>query len=393
VTATTALALIGGVVLALIILWDAVETILVPRRIGRRVRLARYFYLFTWRGWRALALDIRKPARREALLGVYGPLSLLLLIVCWAAGLIVAFALLQWAALHAAGTATGGLGRMFYLSGETFFTLGFGDVTPATRAGRLLSVLEAGMGFGFLGTVIGYLPTMYAAFAQREIEISLLDARAGTPPTAAEFLHRLGATGGSGARFGANAAGPGAAEPGAEILRGWERWAAQLLETHISYPQLAYYRSQHGNQSWLGALTAILDATAILIARAGDEPPPQARLTFAIARHAMVDITQIFVPRWPRDANERLGAAELAALRAHLVGGPLSLPDGEGFETRLAALRQLYEPYALALSAYLLFELPPWIRGAPRRDNWRGGPWDREIAAVPGHAPAAEEHF
>ncbi len=383
-------AVVGGA-LALAILWDAFETILVPRRIGRSFRLTRWFYLVTWRAWRALALAIRKGPRREGLLGVYGPLSLIMLLVCWATGLIVAFALAQWAASPATGPAGRALGHMLYMSGETFFTLGFGDVTPGTPAGRLLAVLEAGMGFGFLGTVIGYLPTMYGAFAQREVEISLLDARAGTPPTAAEFLVRaFGASGAAEASSASRGTGP---EPGVEILRDWERWAAQLLETHISYPQLAYYRSQHGNQSWLGALTSMLDTTAILLARAEGEAPPQAQRTFAIARHALVDITQIFVPRWPRVGEERLPADVLLALRARLATSAARLPAGSDCQERLAALRQLYEPYAQALAAHLLFELPPWLHAAPRRDNWRGGPWDRAISEQSVHPHAAEEHF
>ncbi len=374
---TAAAAAILGLLLIAAILWDAFETILVPRRIGRRVRLTRYFYVLTWRAWRALALGLRRPSRREALLGFYGPLSLILLLVCWAAGLIVGFTLLQAAALDLERLSPRGLLTLLYMSGETFFTLGFGDVTPATGPGRLLSVLEAGMGFGFLGTVVGYLPTMYAAFAQREIEISLLDARAGSPPTAAEFLARLHPADGE-SRCG-------------EFMRGWERWSAQLLETHISYPQLAYYRSQHTNQSWLGALTTILDSSALVLAGPETLDRHQAQLSFAMARHALVDVTQIFVTRPPAALPDRLPPGEMRRLRDRLAGGVARLPESAEFEARLAALRRLYEPYAQALAAHLLFELPPWIRVEVRRDNWRGGPWDRSLG-VPAGADT-EEHF
>ena len=98
-----------GAAIVLIILWDAFETILVPRRIGRRVRLTRYFYVFTWLIWRSLALALPKPARREAFIGFYGPLSLILLLTFWAAGLIVAFALLS---LAAHGRTTADLGSL-----------------------------------------------------------------------------------------------------------------------------------------------------------------------------------------------------------------------------------------------------------------------------------------
>jgi hypothetical protein len=370
---------IAGAALALAILWDAFETILVPRRIGRRVRLTRYFYVITWRAWRALATGMGRPSRREALLGFYGPLSLLLLLVCWASGLILAFTLLQIAALGADGLSPRAFGTLLYLSGETFFTLGFGDITPATNLGRLLSVLEAGMGFGFLGTVVGYLPTMYAAFAQREVEISLLDARAGSPPTAAEFLSRASA-----------GASPALLEG---VLRDWERWSAQLLETHISYPQLAYYRSQHGNQSWLGSLTVILDASALILARDGDARAHQAQLTFAMARHAVVDVTQGFVPRHVPRVPDRLPPGELERLRARLAGTSMAPPASADFEARLEALRKLYEPYAQALARHLLFDLPPWIHAEPRRDNWRGGPWDRALAARTDAEHPSDEHF
>src|SRR5947208_13489434 len=119
-----------GVALILIIVWDAFETILVPRRIGRRIRLTRYFYLITWRAWRAIARRVRKPSRREALLGFYGPLSLIVLLSCWAAGLIFAFALLALATNSRASAVPEPFGVLLYMSGETFFTLGFDDFTP-----------------------------------------------------------------------------------------------------------------------------------------------------------------------------------------------------------------------------------------------------------------------
>lgn len=374
--------LLAGLVavgLILIIVWDAFETILVPRRIGRRVRLTRYFYLITWRVWRALASGVRKPSRRESLLGFYGPLSLILLLSCWASGLIVGFALLAFATGSRAVTSIGDAGLLLYMSGETFFTLGYGDFTPATMLGRVSAVVEAGLGFGFLGTVVGYLPTMYGAFAQRELEIALMDARAGSPPTAAEFLRRTACA--------------ADATLGDDVLASWERWSAQLLETHISYPQLAYYRSQHSNQSWLASLTAILDTTSLMLARSAGSGSPQARLTFAMARHALVDITQIFVRRYPGGAPDRLTPEFLSLLRDQLADTTTQLPSDAAFEERLAELRLKYEPYAQALASHLLFELPPWVHAQPRRDNWQGGPWDRMLSSKLGSAKRTEEHF
>jgi hypothetical protein len=370
------LLIVLGIALVLVILWDAFETVLVPRRIGRRVRLTRYFYLVAWRVWRAFALRLRTPSQRESLLGFFGPISLLLLLLCWASGLIFAFALLEFASARAPGLTMQSFAMTLYASGQTFFTLGYGDYTPTTPLGRMFSVVEAGLGFGFLGTVVGYLPTMYSAFSQREIEISLMDARAGSPPSAAEFLRRTP---------------PMADGLCDDILAAWERWAAQLLETHISYPQLAYYRSQHSNQSWLAALVTILDSTAVVLAVSGAGRGSQAQRTFAMARHALVDITQIFVREFRPIAGDRLPAE---SVRAVVRSVPLlASAEAREFELRLAELRLLYEPYARALGAYLLFELPPWQHPLPRPDNWERAPWDKLLAARRELATTTEEHF
>jgi hypothetical protein len=311
-------------------------------------------------------------------LGFFGPSSLLLLLVCWATGLVLGFALVQVAARSLSHLPAERWLTQLYMSGETFFTLGFGDVTPATSLGRLLSVVEAGMGFGFLGTVVGYLPTAYSAFSQREIEISLLDSCAGSPPTATEFLAR---NRGNGAHLAER------------VLGAWERWSAQLLETHISYPLLAYYRSQHSNQSWLAALTAMLDSSAVLMASGDESLGRQAERTFAMARHAVVDIAQIFVRAYRPGAPDRLPDVELARMRARLAARGVELGSAAEFEEKLRALRLQYEPYAQALAAFLMFDLPPWVRSDERRDNWQGGPWDRQIAAEAAAEESADDHF
>src|SRR5256884_5458720 len=271
-------AVIAGIAIVAGILLDAFETIVLPRRITRTFRLTSWFYRNTWVPWARGARRIKSPARREAVLGYFGPSSLILLLILWAFGLIFGFALLQYGAGEHLQLSNDRVtfGALMYHSGETFFTLGYGDITPISPLARALAVLEAGMGFAFLGVVIGYLPVVYSAFSTREIEISLLDARAGSPPTAAEFLGRLGCCPEQSVLD--------------DIFRDWERWCADLLSTHISYPVLLFFRSQHGNQSWLSALTAMLDVTSLVMTGVGDIHSDQAKLTFAVARHAVVDL-------------------------------------------------------------------------------------------------------
>jgi Ion channel len=358
-----------GLSIILITLLDALETTILPRRVARHFRPTAWFYRRTWIPWRKLALRIKTPARREAFLGYFGPFSLIFLLVFWAAGLIFGFALLEFGAGKHVRMANEAItfGTLMYHSGETFFTLGYGDIIPDSSFSRALSVLESGMGFAFLGVVIGYIPTIYSAFSRREIEISLLDARAGSPPTAAELLLRF------------------AKSPQQEVLdrifRDWEHWAAEVLESHISYPVLSFFRSQHNNQSWLGALTAILDATALVIAGVGELRTDQAKITFAAARHAAVDLAQVVVAQYNPDAPDRLPEEDLVRLQQVLSEKGLRLTPGDDATAKLKHLRSLYEPYAQATARNLAIELPPWIHPETRKDNWQAGPWDRLVQA------------
>ncbi len=377
------LAGLAGFMLLFVVLWDAFETVVLPRRVTRRVRLTRLFYRSTWLPWLAVARLIPSGKRRESYLGFYGPLSLLVLLSVWAVALIVSFATLHWALGSAVTLADGtaSFGTDLYMSGTNFFTLGLGDVTPRTPLARLLTVVEAGMGFGFLAIVIGYLPVLYQAFSRREVNISLLDARAGSPPTAAELLRRHSHDHGM--------------EPLRQLLHDWERWSAELLESHLSYPVLAYFRSQHNNQSWLAALTTILDTSALVIVGLEGACKRQAELTFAIARHAVVDLAQVFGTSPAKRERERLPAAELARLRVFLAATGLQLREGNTADQELVELRRMYEPYVHSLAKYLLIPLPPWILGSRRTDNWQTSAWERSAGFVRADRSEAaeEEHF
>src|SRR6266516_5876923 len=141
-------AIIVGVVIALAVLLDAFETVVLPRRVRRQFRITSWFYRNTWRPWARLASHIQSQARRETFLGYFGPLSMIALLGLWACGLIFGFALFQFGGgehLASSGILID-FRLLLYHSGETFFTLGYGDITPASTIARALSVGEAGMG-------------------------------------------------------------------------------------------------------------------------------------------------------------------------------------------------------------------------------------------------------
>ena len=359
---------VAGVLIIVVVLWEAFETVVLPRRVRRRFRLSVLVYRSTWIPWRALAHRFRDAKSRETFLSFYGPLSILILFVVWAVAIIFGFALLYYSA-RTQDTTHPTFETCMYLSGTTMSTLGIGDVLPHTSLERFLVVCESGIGFGFLALVLSYLPVIYQAFSRREVNIVLLDARAGSPPTAAEILRRH--------------AGPRGAEALEKLLYNWEHSSADILESHVSYPSVCYFRSQHTNESWIAALTAILDSCSFLMAYVDTTASRQARLTFAMCRLTVVDLAQLFNVAPSANDGNRLPSSELARLRAVLTKDGFQLRDDEASHKKLTTLRAMYEPYLHALSRFLYMEVPPWILAKEITDNWKTSAWGR-ISGIAG---------
>jgi hypothetical protein len=368
------MSIVCAVVSAAVIGWtlfEAFETMVLPRRVMRKFRFNRWFYRLGWAGWLQLARVFRRPKRHETFLSVFGPLSMLTLFGAWVLSLIAAFAFLHWSlgtTLQRPTGAVEGLSELLYFSGITFFTIGYGDVVPQDGLGRFLAVVEGGIGFGFLAVIIGYMPVLYQAFSRREATISLLDARAGSPPSAGQLLVRVAP------HYDVGAASDALAE--------WERWSAELLESHLSFPMLSFYRSQHDNQSWLAALTTILDTCALILATAPGKSLFQAQLTFAMARHAAVDLALVFdTPPRPVEP-ERLPPEAWQRLREQLRAAGMEVREGPVVEAKLAELRGMYEPFVNALAHFFHFALPPLFTEKVVVDNWQTSAWTRRTAGL-----------
>jgi hypothetical protein len=347
-----------GIALLAVAVSDAVQTVVVARHAHRLPIITRLFYLLTWLPYAASAGLVRTEQRRARYLGVYGPLSLLLLLMLWAVSLIVAFALLQWS-FGRGGASAWDLASDIYFSAATFFTLGPG--APENSVSKYVMVIEAGFGFTFLGLVIGYLPVLYQSFSTRELRILLLDARAGSPPSALQFVLRRGAN-------------PAKLE---ERLAEWETWAFDLLQSHLSYPMLAYYRSQHPNQSWLSALTTMVDVSALAMLSAEDDLRRQAQFTFAAGRHALVHTASLFRVQPCQPPKDRLPAEHFSHLCATVANAQSPLRAERLIEADLRQVRSSYEPHAQALAAYFRMDLPDWVPRESSSDNWEIPSWER----------------
>ncbi len=348
--------------LIVLILHDAYEAMLLPRRVQRDWQFMTFYFRITWAGWKRLAIQTLKPAQREGLLSHFGPVAMLGLFASWATGLIVAFGSLTWA-VRPIATAPGGevtWTESLYMSGVTFFTVGYGDVVPHSPAARLLSVVESGTGLGFIAVVIGYLPVLYQLFARREAHVIQLDGRAGSPPTAVALLCRHAEADGL---------------PNLDhLLRAWEVWGAELLESHLTYPILAYYRSQHEHQSWLAALTAVLDCCALILIGVKDMSPLQARMTFSIARQVLVELSRSFQIAPSRyDGGDRLSETGYEWMEVAFDEAGLGWEGGPDARAALQALRATYEPLVDGLAKHLLMVVPGFIPDELFSDFWARG--------------------
>ncbi len=356
----SALTLVVATLLLVLVRQDAFEVMLLPRRVQRRFRLTRLYFRTSWIAWSAVAGRLPAGVGRERVLGVFGALSMVVLFALWAGTLVLAFGLLDWV-LQGRGPGAGSpLTTQLYMSGVTFFTLGYGDVVPRTGTARALSVFEAGTGIGFIAVVIGYLPVLYQLFSRREAHVIQLDARAGSPPTASTMLIR-------------HVEGNGLAKLD-ELLREWEIWGSELLESHLSYPMLVYYRSQHDNQSWLAAITAVMDTCALILVGVEALPPLQARMTFTMARQVVVEMARSLGVRPSRyDGGDRMPPQDYARMEALFADAGLSWSGGPDAQEILVALRATYEPLLDGLGAALLLPLPGWLPAHDAADHWQGG--------------------
>jgi hypothetical protein len=337
---------IAGVLLIALMLSEFFVTFLLPRRVRRDPRIARTFNRLLWRPWRALARQLSPPAA-DTLLGFFGPLALLVNLIVWSLGLLIGYGLLEYAVV----------GRPFWprflISSGVFLSA---EGVSGSTAVHIIELLEAATGLGVLFIVIGYMPSVYSSFSRRETAVSQLATRAGSPPAAATVLHR--------------AAGRERWRDLERDLQAWEEWAAELMETHLSYPLLMWYRSQHVNQNWLAALTAMVDVSAFVKATVADDDVEAADLTFRIGRHALADLAlQLHLEPVPVD---RLSDADFEDLFAVVERSAVANVDRDTARRRLDRLRREYEPNAQALSDFLVLDLPPWFRREDERHGHRG---------------------
>lgn len=339
-------ALPAGVLLLAVTLLDVFSTLVMPRAARRRFNLTRLLFVATWKPWRWVGLRQKTQARRERVLAVAAPAFFVVLLVAWATLAVVAYALILWSEpFHAgiAGTGDDSFGTALYLSGTTLFTIGFGDVVT-TGSTRVLTIMEGATGLALVAVVIAYLPVLYGAFNRREVGILLLDARAGSPPSGPELLRRT--------------CSDGRPSDLHQQFSDWERWTADVLESHLSYPLLAYFRSPHDNTSWVTSLGAVLDGAALVLSCFEEEHQGAAHTMYVTGIHAVEDLWYFFGQPERRSEIERREFDEVFH-DLESAGIPLR-PPGEAWE-RFVKIREEYGARLNALAVMLAAPPAQWI--------------------------------
>ena len=325
-----------GLAIVLAAMADLVATVVATAGSGNGWRPTRQFYRSTWAAWSWMARRRRSAERRERLLALYGPLSVLALLLLWLLGLLLGWSLV-WYALRDSLDGATGYGSHLYYSGIVLLTVGFGDITPTGFGARMLTLTEAVTGLGTIALVISYLPALYGSFNRRETRLLTLDHPSGEriEPTSIVVLHA----------------------PDVDLRRlyqffaEWELWVAEVLESHVSYPMLTFFRSQHAGQSWITALGVVVDAAALTSAVVEGADEREAFFLYRRGRRAINEIARRLCTDGGDDPQLERQLFDVAYARLKDAGLPVRDPD-ESWD-RLVEYRGSYGSALEGLINYL----------------------------------------
>jgi len=343
-----------GILVIAYILNDVFQSVVVPRPTPARYRVTRWVVRPGWRVWRTIGLRARSSAQRERALGVFAPLVVVVLLVLWLSGLVLGFGLIFYGLRAQLHPLVQDFPTALYFGGTSVLTIGFGDFVATSGLARLLALIAGGTGLGTIALAISFLFSLYGSFQRREILIVTLDARAGAPPSGVNLLETT--------------AKLGMADDLPRLFAEWEKWAAEVLDSHLAYPVLAYFRSSHDNESWVSALGAVLDATTLILTTVVDGPRGPAKMMFAMGTHLVEDLSRFF--RITRDHDPGVERYEFDQARERLAAAGWGLL---GAEESWVAFSRLRTQYAVPLN-----NMAKWWAAPPTQ--WIG---DRSYVRFP----------
>jgi hypothetical protein len=264
-----------GVFLLGLTFWDLFETVVVPRPTPGWFRIGRYIIRGSWRGLTAIR-DGRPNRSYDRILGLFAPAMTLTLLGAWLVALILGYGLLMYALRDEIQPVPTSLGSALYFAATSVLTLGFGDFVAVGAPARIIITTAAITGLGVVALVVTFLFSLYGSYQRREMQVVSLQAAAGAPPSAVALLETY-------AQLGLVGRLP-------DLFREWERWGVEVLDSHVAYPLLGYFRSSHDNLSWISALGTVLDAASLVLTTICEVPRGEAKLFKRVGAHLVEDI-------------------------------------------------------------------------------------------------------
>ena len=336
---------VGLLILALVF-WDVFQTIVVPRPTPGRFRLSRYLVRGAWRVARGTA-GPEVGGTRDQLLGLFAPAATILLLAAWLSGLILGYGLILFALRGELHPDPQDLGTALYFAASSILTLGFGDIVAVGALARIVVVAAAASGLGIVALVVTFLFSLFGSYQRREVSVVTLEATAGVPPSAVVLLESL-------ARLALVTRLP-------EFFGEWERWAAEVLDSHVAYPLLGYFRSSHDNLSWISALGTVLDAASLVLTTIRDLPRGDAELVKRVGSHLVEDITNL---GFRSAGSVGIDRPAFDTVYARLAGAGYQLvPADEAWEA-FSAARATYAPGLEAMATYWAVPSTSWFGGS-----------------------------
>ena len=340
-----AIQIVAGALVIAVVLYDVFQAVIVPRPSTSGIGLARYIVAVTWRGWRRYGESLDDANKRERRLGAYAPFILVFLVFFWGATLILGYGLVLDGVRDQISPAPRDLWSSLYFAGTSFITIGFGDLTPTGPAARVIALAAGATGLVLVALAITFLFSLYASFQRREVLVVTLDSPAGAPPSGVQLLESMGRlklVGDLPPLFGA-----------------WERWAAEVLDSHLAYPLLCFFRSSHDNESWVSALGALLDAATLCLTTVEGCPEGRAKLLLAIGAHLVEDVSRYF--RIPHDHGVIVERSEFDAARAQLAAAGWQLRDAERSWSDFQRIRGRYAGDLEGMARFWAVPPAQWI--------------------------------
>ncbi|HEY3085148.1 MAG TPA: ion channel [Candidatus Dormibacteraeota bacterium] len=344
---TEVLAIAGGVILLVVTFYDLFQTVVLPRPAVRKYQLARLVVRPMWFVWKWVALRSTRVDRSEGRMAAFAPIALIVLVLIWATALVIGYALVEFGVRDQFVPEMEDLAEAIYVSAATLVPLAFGDIVPTQGVSRFIIVLESANGVAFGAASITLLFELYGSFRAREEAVVALDALAGAPASAVQLLET-------------------AAKPGMDgILRDtfeeWRKWSAMVLESHLAYPLLLYFRSSHDNEAWINSFGAVMDAASLIMSSVEADPTAgSAKLMATVGDHLVEDITWLLF-RTQLDAEPIIERSEYEAAIARLRAAGYSAHDGDAHWQKFVALRSKYAMFLNRMAQLLSAPPAPWV--------------------------------